>query len=203
MKQNFYNKEERKKYIEFINSVRNNTDIPRIYLPFVCGTSEEFSPITGCNTIDINNKVIVAIKVILKDNITDKEKRDRVKELINDFIDYAFDTYEIYKEEIGINNEAKINRKEEVKKAKNRISNNKTYNKLSWLVGNLNNNNIEANKEELKDKSNLEYDFPIITDINDEPVIVCPKTKNTLDVPFVIYQENDKNKENKEEEEIK
>lgn len=197
MKQNFYNEEERKEYLEFLNNVRNNTDIPRIYLPFIIGTSNIFSPISGCNVIDINSKVITGIDVIFKDTVSDKEKRDKIKEIINNFIDYAFDSYEIYKQEIGINKEAKVDRRKEVKLAKENIAKQETYNKISWAINNYNhlfNENIDS-------KIN---DIPVIVNINNKPIIISCKTNQVKDNPVVVYKtkeikDNEDNEDNEDE----
>ena len=111
MKKNFYNDKEREEYIAYLESVRKNTDIPQIYLPFIVGTSNKFSPISGCEVTDMNDKIITGVSINFKNPVSDKEKRDKVKEVINSFIDYAFDTYELYKKEVGINEEAKVSRK--------------------------------------------------------------------------------------------
>lgn len=191
MKQNFYNEKERQEYIDFIDSIRNNTDVPRIYLPFIIGTSSRFSPTTGCSITDIDEKVVTAINIIFKNNITDKEKRDKIKEVINNFIDYAFDTYEIYKEEIGLNKEAKLNRKKEVQEAKKHIQKQDTLNKISHIIEQYNLQVTETYKDEIK---NINKNFPIITDIENNPVIIS-KAKISLNEPIIEVKITD-NKEN-------
>lgn len=193
MKQNFYNEKERQEYIDFIDSIRNNTDVPRIYLPFIVGTSSKFSPTTGCSITDIDEKVVTAIKVIFKSNTTDKEKRDKIKEIINNFIDYAFDAYEIYKEEIGLNKEAKVNRKKEVQQAKKHIQKQDTLNKISHIVEQYNWQVIETYKDEIK---NINKDFPFMVDIENNPVIIS-KAKISSNEPIIEVRitNNDKEKE--------
>lgn len=194
MKQNFYNEKERQEYIDFIDSIRNNTDVPRIYLPFIIGTSSKFSPTAGCSITDIDEKVVTAIKVIFKSNTTDKEKRDKIKEVINNFIDYAFDTYEIYKEEIGLNKEAKVNRKKEVQQAKKHIQKQDTLNKISHIVEQYNWQVIETYKDEIK---NINKDFPFMVNIENNPVIIS-KAKISSNEPIIEVRITNSEKEKEE-----
>lgn len=108
------------KFANYIKAVRTNIDCPKIYFPFIENNNE----IDFCSNEWVQNpygETVISIKPKFVEGISNEEKRNKLKEAINLFIDIALDEYELYKEEAGINKIAKVDRSKEVRDAKERL----------------------------------------------------------------------------------